>query len=360
MTEPAELTVRVVPGRGAVLPVQVRLPSTVVAAHGGTGEPIRVGPGEYDVVVAVPGGGSPARRVTVRAGERRTVELAAPGPAGPTSPDGVPRRTVHLLLLDGTPLAPPLRPVGAARVGFPGPVDPAPWRGLPPLWVAATWLAADRCELDLRLPDRLAPGRAFWLRVTAPPERARVVAVPATAGEACRVVVRPGPAVGFHLPDPTLDAFLQYRSTSDVASARAMLEAGAAGRTATSPVARALLSYTALRWGVPGYGSAEGRTADTDLPDTWVVEAERSARRAEHDHARELFALALRAGLPILGDGLGLLSTRLPQYLRLMAAGVVPESAALREGWAQLVPVLNTADLKAVSLTLRSDVPVAR
>lgn len=423
----ATLLVQLAVGRDehayAALPVQVRRLSMVVAERGRTGEPIPVDAGEYVVTTRLPSGEELFQRAVVEAGETRTVELRraatemparAPAAAATRarsagqrrlrasgSPDashstaanqvraaagaagGAARpqthaaaRTVYLRLLEGDPLRPPLRTIGAATVGFPGGSDREavarrPLGGLPALPARGDaaaddrWLSADRCELRLWMPERSPAGQVFWLRVTAPPDRTRCVAVPALAGQSCTLLLgRPGDGgevtADFRLADPEIDALLHYRQIGDASQARALLGEGIVARLGDSPLFRAVLGYAALRLGVEhetGYGRSLLERSTTTLPDAWLVEAEYLARGGDHEGAQLLFAQSTQHGLPMFGDGLGYLSSRIPQYLRLMAADTDPSvRELLSTTWERLRPFVGVADLKPALLTLRGDV----
>lgn len=374
---PGSPTLRVTVGTddGAVLPVQVRRPTMVVAASGRTGEPITVDPGAYLVTTTLPDGQELLAPVEVGPGQARTVELrpdAGPEP-GPGSRSAGRRRashrTVRLRLLAGDPFDPPLRTVGAARVRFPGADEAEPRRaldGLPPLpppAVPDSRPDPDRFAMELRLPDG-DPGRPVaWLRLTAPPDRVLLTAVPALPGGACTLVLARPPGRGrftvdFHLPDPELDALLHYRQIGNAPQARGLLDADLLARVGGSPVYRSMVGYAALRLGGPdvsGLAQDWFTPADRVLPDAWICEGERYARRGEHDRARAAFVQALRRGLPMFGNGLGYLSSRIPQYLRT-GQYLRADGGDLAGLWSRVVPFVRAADLKPAVLSLRADV----
>lgn len=378
--------------REAGLPVQVRHLSMATVAVGRTGEPIAIAPGRYLVTLTLPGGDELYEQVEVAAGATSTVELVPPPAAAVTAPvdtarwaaqryftavaddarvefEGAPApaspRTVHLRLLAGNPLDPPLRTVGAALVRFDRhEVTLAGHGKLPPLPLAPTGQGAldpDRYQLVLRVPD--GDVQVLWLRVTAPPERTRFLAVPATPGETCTLLLTRARGITpeFHVADPWVDALLQYGQGGDVTQMRALLDTGVAADD-PSLVRRLVVDYTVLRVGTTpdvDAGPALMGDAAAPLPDSRLIEAERAARRGEHERAQELFIGAVDRGLPMFSDGLGYLSTRVPQYLRLRGTASAPDPPLLDrlvDRWERLRPLLDAADLKPAILTLRGNV----
>lgn len=86
------------------------------------------------------------------------------------------------------------------------------------------------------------------------------------------------------------------------------------------------------------------------------------ARRGEHEGAQTLFEQSTQHGLPLFSDGLGYLSSRIPQYLRLMAAATRDATTVHQQtrqqlftAWGRLRPFVGVADLKPVLLTLRGN-----
>jgi hypothetical protein len=289
-------------------------------------------------------------------------------------------RTVFLRLLYGDPFAPPLRTLGGLRIVFFASDAAAPQDGpigqqlhqLPLLTAGAgqsvsngpieRWVSIDTYQLTLTMP---APSTvkygAFWLRITAPPDRARYVAVPALPGGRCVLLLtlggtRRAVSNDFHLIDPDMDLLLYYHQHGNAPQAAAMLQTdGIKQRASDSPVYQALVGYAALRLGGTSFDELMGAvlaSSDPDAPDMRAIRGEFLARQGRHQEAQELFTHSSEGGLPIFSDGLGYLSSRIPQYLRLKPTN----GERLAQSWDKLRPFLVVADLKSIVLTLRGDI----
>jgi hypothetical protein len=295
-------------------------------------------------------------------------------------------RTIFLRLLSGDPFQPPLHSIGGLKLFIEG--DDArsamltrePLDNLPPLMGGDEpgstptdgWISPHSYRLALMMPHALQPFQTFWLRITSPPDRTRFVMVPALRGERCILLltqrgVRSSFDVDFHLVEPSMNVLLQYRQHSEARQVRTMLMQNEIKQRAyDTPLYRALIGYLALRFGLPEPDEEIDKICDfevLDFPDARIIRGELLARQGRSAEARALFARADEGGLPIFSDGMGLLSSRIPQFMRMTeakrrfqaddASEVHPELAQV---WNRLRPFIRSADLKPVVSTLRGNV----
>lgn len=316
------------------LPVEVREPDFMLVARALSSEQVSVGPGRYYVVARMPAGQKFYANVEVKKGADEAPVVLAPA-AGEESPTGW-DEVFHFLGSSAEKARPtaPLKKVGPGVK----------------LWLfhgnAFTKATLVR-DMYVPEPELNAPVELFGdespqlLRVERPGAPPLTIAVPASPGLGCRVILshtdEGGLSADMHMENTQADLLLHYvqsgllteaaiTTKSSVLTAERLLY-----DKKQDPVAGAVGAYALLRldeqerldeW------TENLCSHNTWLPDGMTIRAEYLARLGKHQAAAELFLSLPKYGLPIFSDGLSYTVDRLRGYASAEPEWIVRKTLA--------------------------------